>query len=455
MTISLQASITANEIKTLSLSELNPEKKQDSLSLNTQANTSYILVKPWVRQSVAPLFFFSASALTWNSRKDVRTMRNRYIPDFSNHLDDYMQYAPAAAVLGLNVAGVKGRNRWDRAAINWGAGMLIMGAFVNSIKYTAKVERPDGTTRNSFPSGHTSTAFMNATFLHKEYGHVSPAYSIAGYAMSSFAGVERSLNNRHWISDILAGAGIGILSTELAYLIVDHFYQNKGDFFSGFSIEEELENPSFVSVRMGYSFSFDASDISPLGLETAVEGAYFLNKKWGIGGEITFGNYPFPDKAGWTDDMEADFSEAGVTNPKVTLQSIGLLNFMAGPHYAHKLSSKFMLQAKAMTGIMIGPSGLVQVEGEIEHEGMMRPFNLPLVEYKPRLSWVGGVGVSLTGMVAPRIGLNLFVDYKYANPTFDISPAENFTGEEFDDLHTSTKASLNNISTGLRLIAFF
>lgn len=430
---------------------------QEKDSLNLKPSSSYLLSQSTIKTTIAPLFFFSASALTWNSRKNVRTMRNRYIPDFSNHLDDYMQYAPGVAVLGLNLAGVKGRNRLDRAMINWGASMIIMGTFVNSIKYTTKVERPDGSTRNSFPSGHTSTAFMNATFLHKEYGHVKPAYSIAGYAMSSFAGIERSLNNRHWISDILAGAGIGIISTELAYLIVDHFYQNKGDFFSDFTIMEELDKPSYVSARMGYSFSFDKSGISPLGIESAIEGAYFLNKRWGIGGEIAFGNYPMTDDTGWSDDMEFAFSEMGISNAKVTIQPIGLFSFGTGPQYAKKLSPKFMFQAKSMIGLMVGPQGLLQIEGKIEDEGVMRPVNFDLVEYKPRPTWVGGAGISLTGMMAPRIGLNLFVDYKYANPTFDIIASKklNLPQEELDNLNSSTKARLNNISTGLKLVAFF
>ena len=50
----------------------------------------------------------------------------------------------------------------------------LMATAVNSLKYSCKVMRPDGSTRNSFPSGHTATAFMAATMLHKEYGHLSP-----------------------------------------------------------------------------------------------------------------------------------------------------------------------------------------------------------------------------------------------------------------------------------------
>jgi len=70
-------------------------------------------------------------------------------------------------------------------------------------------------------------AFTNASFLHKEYGMVNPAYSIAGYGSAAITGLGRNLNNRHWVPDILAGAGIGIISTELGYFFIDKIYKNK------------------------------------------------------------------------------------------------------------------------------------------------------------------------------------------------------------------------------------
>ena len=92
----------------------------------------------------------------------------------------------------------------------------LMAISVNAIKYTAKVQRPDGSNYKSFPSGHTATAFMTATMLHKEYGlTISPWISVAGYSVAAATGISRQFNNRHWLSDVLVGAGIGILTTEL------------------------------------------------------------------------------------------------------------------------------------------------------------------------------------------------------------------------------------------------
>lgn len=96
-----------------------------------------------------------------------------------------------------------------------------MASVVNTIKYTAHVRRPDKSNYKSFPSGHTATAFMAAMMMHKEYGDRSPWYSISAFTVATATGISRILNNRHWLSDVLAGAGIGILSTELGYYLAD------------------------------------------------------------------------------------------------------------------------------------------------------------------------------------------------------------------------------------------
>ena len=80
-----------------------------------------------------------------------------------------------------------------------------------------------------FLSGHTAFAFAAATILHKEYGQTrSPLYSIAGYSLATITGVGRVLNNRHWVSDVLVGAGIGIVSTDLGYFLSDVILKQKG-----------------------------------------------------------------------------------------------------------------------------------------------------------------------------------------------------------------------------------
>lgn len=134
-------------------------------------------------------------------------------------IDDVSQYVPTIGVYLLNLAGVKGKNNFKDRTIILGISGLLVGTSVNLLKYTTKIERPDKSTRNSFPSGHAAIAFMGAEFLRQEYKGVSPWYGIAGYTIATGTGLLRVYNDRHWFGDIVAGAGFGILSTKVAYWI--------------------------------------------------------------------------------------------------------------------------------------------------------------------------------------------------------------------------------------------
>ena len=131
--------------------------------------------------------------------------------------DDFSQYAPMAAAYGLNLCGVKGRHGYGDLTIILGTAYALMGSTVYVMKNATKVERPDGSAKNSFPSGHTATAFMGAELLRREYWDVSPWIGVAGYAVAAGTGFFRMYNNRHWLTDVIAGAGVGILSVQAAY----------------------------------------------------------------------------------------------------------------------------------------------------------------------------------------------------------------------------------------------
>lgn len=132
-------------------------------------------------------------------------------------IDDLVQYMPMAATYGLNLCGIKGKHGYGDLTIILGTAYALMGATVSAMKNITKVERPDGSARNSFPSGHTATAFMGAELLRREYWDVSPWIGVAGYAIAAGTGFFRMYNNRHWLTDVIAGAGIGILSVQAAY----------------------------------------------------------------------------------------------------------------------------------------------------------------------------------------------------------------------------------------------
>lgn len=132
-------------------------------------------------------------------------------------IDNYLQFAPAAAVYGLNALGIKGKHNFRDRSMIYAMSNIILTGTVYSLKKITAVQRPDGSAYTSFPSGHTAEAFASAEFMRMEYKDVSPWYGIAGYAIAATTGYLRMYNNKHWFSDVVAGAGVGIASTKLAY----------------------------------------------------------------------------------------------------------------------------------------------------------------------------------------------------------------------------------------------
>jgi membrane-associated phospholipid phosphatase len=146
-----------------------------------------------------------------------KSTREEVHDEFRTTADNYMKSAPILAVYALNLAGIHGKHNFRDRTILLGMSSLLMMSTVGILKNSTHILRPDGSTYNSFPSGHTSTAFMSAEFMRQEYKDVSPWYGVAGYAVATATGVCRLYNNRHWVSDVVTGAGIGILSTKAAY----------------------------------------------------------------------------------------------------------------------------------------------------------------------------------------------------------------------------------------------
>lgn len=151
------------------------------------------------------------------SNFEVREERNENFINFSNHLDDYLQHVPSATTFILSLSGARGRHDLPNQVALYLKSELVMLTTVYALKYSVGEARPDTGQKNSFPSGHTAQAFTAATFLSREYGYKSIWISVGAYTAATTVGAFRMLNNRHWISDVLVGAGIGIVSTNIIY----------------------------------------------------------------------------------------------------------------------------------------------------------------------------------------------------------------------------------------------
>lgn len=135
--------------------------------------------------------------------------------------DNYIQYVPMTMPFALKICGLQGRSSIrdmvNLTALGYGMGSLV----VVGVKQLSHKRRPDNTSFTSFPSGHTYTAFVGAELLRREYGDDYPMIAVAGYAVATLTGFMRIYNNRHWASDVLAGAGLAIVSVNVGYWIGD------------------------------------------------------------------------------------------------------------------------------------------------------------------------------------------------------------------------------------------
>lgn len=175
--------------------------------------------KPY-KQFILPASFMVGGLLTQGAiSRNIRDEIVKSYSTFHSEADDIIQYAPFGIMFGLDAAGLKGKHKLgDQLMLSVLSTALSQGV-TQSLKRIIKYPRPDGDGNHSFPSGHTTMAFTSATILHHEFGEKSVVISILGYSAATATGAMRMLNNRHWLADVLFGAGVGIASTHAVYAI--------------------------------------------------------------------------------------------------------------------------------------------------------------------------------------------------------------------------------------------
>ena len=202
----------------------------------------------------APVALGLTSLLLYNSSsKDAQsTIYRNNFSSFSTKLDDILQYTPTILNVGLAASELKTKNtRADRLGI-FVLGTVIYVATTQGLKYAINETRPNGAER-SFPSGHAATAFFGATLLAKEYGENYPWIAVGGYTIAGTTAVLRMANNQHWASDVLMGAGIGIVSAEIASYLYPKIKSKLFNSKSAWNFEPQIA-PNYYVARLNYSF---------------------------------------------------------------------------------------------------------------------------------------------------------------------------------------------------------
>lgn len=174
-------------------------------------------------------------------------------PNFSSKAENYFQFAPVILTYGLNFVGISGKNTFiDRTALlGLSGGILGVSAYVT--KHITHRLRPNGADYQSFPSGHTSTAFAGAEFMAQEFTGKSKWYGILGYSIATTTGIFRLYNHDHWLSDVVAGAGYGVLSTKLSYLIYPYI-RNALTHTDGKTGKKTMLTPTYQDGAMAFTF---------------------------------------------------------------------------------------------------------------------------------------------------------------------------------------------------------
>jgi len=196
-------------------------------SVKAQLKAPIVQVPVTLKRLIIPGVLFAYGAITLN-RSDLRVINEQardWIWDGNYHaspyMEDYMLLVPAAAVYGLNIFGVKGQNNLIDRSIIYGMSNLIANGIIFGLKEVGIEKRPDGSDNHSFPSGHTAEAFVSAEFLHQEYKNGRAPWPVvaAGYGVAISVAYMRIAHNKHWLGDVVAGAGVGMASTRFAYYL--------------------------------------------------------------------------------------------------------------------------------------------------------------------------------------------------------------------------------------------
>jgi len=204
------------------------------------------------KQFIAPVALITTGALLLNTalNTDLQSNANNFFgEDFHTSADNYLQFVPVAQIYLGKTFGFKPKNDFQHQTINIVIVNAIMGTVVFATKNITNQERPDHSDNLSFPSGHTTLAFTNAALLYYEFKDSNLWYASSGFLFATATGVLRIANNKHYTSDVLAGAGIGLASG----LIVSYWNP-----FKSVSFGKKKKTTAFVYPQIGSQIGIGA-----------------------------------------------------------------------------------------------------------------------------------------------------------------------------------------------------
>lgn len=154
------------------------------------------------------LLFGGLTYLTYKNDDHIQNWFQEKRSKNTNHIANIGNGFPVVGAAYLTGAYFLGNEQQRTFAVK---GLESMGIAVLStevLTLTTNRKRPDGK-KDSFPSSHTAAAFALATVIADEYGNNDKAVPYLAYGLATLTAYGRLNDNRHWGSDVVAGALIG------------------------------------------------------------------------------------------------------------------------------------------------------------------------------------------------------------------------------------------------------
>lgn len=160
---------------------------------------------------------------------DITTRNSiyKYYPNFKTGSDNYLMWVPSASLYVMDAAKIKVRHSFKEHVLIDVGSILITGGTGAFFRAITKNSSINGEKYIQFPSGHTANAFRGAEIVHQELKQTNRLLSYSGYLIASGVGLLRLYNKDHLVTEVIGGAGLGIISTKLTYLLLNHMHKKE------------------------------------------------------------------------------------------------------------------------------------------------------------------------------------------------------------------------------------
>jgi membrane-associated phospholipid phosphatase len=186
-----------------------------------------------IRETILPV-----ALLAYGSSKPIvsaigrfdRDLRDKIAirhPNISYRADDWLQWAPSTSVYALDAAGVRLKHRFREHLLLDASSIIITGGAGFVMRKVSDQIKGFDILDTQFPSGHTANAFRGAEMLRQEMSGRHPLLQWSGYLVAGLVAGSRLMRGEHYLSEVVAGAGLGILSTSITYGLFHRIKKSK------------------------------------------------------------------------------------------------------------------------------------------------------------------------------------------------------------------------------------